>query len=464
MKDLKQIHNILFIISILICLIFMTYWINKKEGFHEDEIFSYGSSNYKYDNLFQAASIWKTPDDAKAYLTVSSDEILCYDSVYINQVHDVHPPLFYFLVHLVSSIFLNTFSKYIIFLINAIFFIGVCIFLKKILKLYNKDYLAVPLILLYGLSMGAVSTVIFLRMYSMLTFFCIVYLYINLKILNNNFEITKKQKLELIVTTILGFLTQYYFCIYALFIFVIMLINMIIDKNYKLAFKYILYHIISAIIGVILFFRSIFHIFFSYRGVGSVNDSKNIIQQSKVFFELLFGSYSLPLIIGFAIIVIGIIYLIIKEKKFNKTRLFYFLILLVPAVLFVIAISKISPYEHLRYVMPAIPIFALCFILLLDNIDIKHVLKMAIIYSVVFCITILGIFTNKPIGLYLGYNQCISIAEKYKNLDYIYICDNSFTHINSLPEFLIYNKTMILNSNYDNFDILSKDEELRNSK
>ena len=41
--------------AILIVTIFMFYWIGQKEGFHEDEIFSYGSSNYKWDNVFQAS-------------------------------------------------------------------------------------------------------------------------------------------------------------------------------------------------------------------------------------------------------------------------------------------------------------------------------------------------------------------------------------------------------------------------
>ena len=219
----KNIFNILFIITLIILSIIMIYFINQKEGFHEDEIFSYGSSNYKYDNVFQAAAhmdsrnraiekyiigdnlsetikniiyyaknsgeygdliyqimkadkpIWKTPEDAKNYLAVTSDEIFSLGSVYYNQARDVHPPLFYFLVHMVSILFLNNFSKYIIFTINLGFFIGICIILRKILKLYNKEKLSIPTIILYGASIGAISTVIFQRMYAMLAFFCVYY-------------------------------------------------------------------------------------------------------------------------------------------------------------------------------------------------------------------------------------------------------------------------------------------------
>lgn len=130
----------------------MFYWIGQKEGFHEDEIFSYGSSNYKWDNVFQAAGksdfinraiekyiiadsfgetieniqyylsnqsefstlageiqkndkpVWKTSEEAIDYVTVREGDVFNYFSVYYNQSRDVHPPLFYALVHLFSSI------------------------------------------------------------------------------------------------------------------------------------------------------------------------------------------------------------------------------------------------------------------------------------------------------------------------------------------------------------------------
>ena len=46
-----KLEKIFFIITIIIISLVMVYWINQKEGFHEDEIFSYGSSNYNLDNV-----------------------------------------------------------------------------------------------------------------------------------------------------------------------------------------------------------------------------------------------------------------------------------------------------------------------------------------------------------------------------------------------------------------------------
>ena len=43
--------NYKYIIVIFAISIVMTFFMTKKEGFHEDEMFSYGSSNYAYENF-----------------------------------------------------------------------------------------------------------------------------------------------------------------------------------------------------------------------------------------------------------------------------------------------------------------------------------------------------------------------------------------------------------------------------
>ena len=513
MKNKKK-FNILFIITLIILSIIMIYFINQKEGFHEDEIFSYGSSNYKYDNVFQAAAhmdsrnraiekyiigddlsqtiknivyysknskefsdlvwkimsqdkpIWKTPEDAKNYLSVTSDEILSLGAVYYNQARDVHPPLFYFLVHIVSILFLNNFSKYIIFTINLGFFIGICILLRKILKLYNKEKLSIPTIILYGASIGAISTVIFQRMYTMLAFFCVYYLYINLKIIKNEFIIDKKLQKELVIIIILGFLTQYYFCIYAVFVFICMLLKMIKDKNKENYIKYLIGHIKAAIIGIVIFPPSIYHIFFSYRGVGNSNNV-NIIEKTIFYLKEVLNSYSLNNSIGYLFITIAtiiILTLIIKNRKEIKEK-FIGVLLIVPIILFIIVVSKISPNVNskytIRYVTAILPVIALSVILILDKLITNRKLSNIIAISFSIIISILGLAYNEPKYLYKGYSEYLELAEQYKDLDFVYMCDNGFTHINSLPEFMIYNKSMIININHDKLDFLLAEPELQ---
>lgn len=186
MNETKKDRIKLAIAIIAMCFV-MLFFVNQKQGFHCDEIFSYGSSNSAYENVFwsyrdktpmhkfmeakifqdgnifdwigrikyyfvdhvdekdefisekmaEEKMIWRTRDEAIDYLE-AKDNRFNYASVYYNQIQDVHPPLFYMLVHTVSSIFNNTFSKYIIFFINLPFFIGTCILIWKILNLIRK--------------------------------------------------------------------------------------------------------------------------------------------------------------------------------------------------------------------------------------------------------------------------------------------------------------------------------------
>ena len=176
------------IIIAILCLVSL-FFVNQKEGWHCDEIYSYGGSNSAFNNQYWAYKqyngtnklikeevvenrnivemfkqlkyyfldhpeerekyekavldelperSWRTSKEAQDYVKAQENRFN-YISVYYNQVLDVHPPLFYMLVHTVSSIFNDTFSKYIIFSINLVFFIGTCIFIWKVLNLLRKE-------------------------------------------------------------------------------------------------------------------------------------------------------------------------------------------------------------------------------------------------------------------------------------------------------------------------------------
>ncbi len=514
----KTGYNVLTVLVIAIVAIFMFYWIGQKEGFHEDEIFSYGSSNYKWDNVFQAAAKsdflnrtieqyiigdsigktidnigyylnhpdefsekasaiqsadkpeWKTSEDAKEYATIGEGDVFNYLSVYYNQSRDVHPPLFYILVHFVSSIAYGVFSKYIIFAINLVFMILTCYTIRKIFILFDKKYLGLLAILSYGLSMGAASTAIFLRMYAMITFFGLMYLYLNLRILKHNLEITKRDKWKLFFTVLLGFLTQYYFCIFALFIFILMCIRMIYKKEYRVLRRYILIHVVTAIVGIILFPASIYHIFFSYRGARAASNGISLAEGLVFYLKILAESFSINnifMIIILALGVIGILAAIIlkKVKKQKIEKWYQYILILVPTALYFLFIAKMAPSVEakygVRYLMLILPEIAILFVLGIYRIFKNKKVASIVTICITLVITVNGMITNKPKYLYTGYSNYTKIAEEYKDLDFVYAVDNAFTYLTSMPEFMIYNKSIIINMNYDKLDFLTADEELQ---
>ena len=498
---MKKINNILFYIAIIITTIVMFVFIGQKNGWHEDEIFSYGSSNYKYDNLFlnfgdkdslnqlidekivgknigetlknisyylknedefqdelnkkiaEEKPIWKTKEQAKEYMTVSSDEIFNYWSVYYNQARDVHPPLFYMLVHLVSSICLNNFTKYIIFSINLIFYIASCFVLKKILKLFNKEELSWITVLLYGLSMGMISIVMFQRMYMMLTFFAMVYLYLNINIFKNSFEIDKKTKRKLTITVILGFLTQYYFCIYAALVAIISAICMIKNKKWDSLKRYVWCHVKAAIIGLILFPASIYHIFFSYRGAAGGVAEGSYLGRLQEYLKLIFYGFSIPEILGY--ITLGIIIAMFIKRKDIAT------LICLPIFLFVLVIAKIAPFINIRYISIVFPIIIIAVELgvvssvkeLMKTIKNDKMLQFisknaSIIILVVIALVVsgYGLLKSKPEFLYTDYSKRIEIAEQYSNLKFVYIGQSPFNQLQDMEEFLRYDNSIIINT------------------
>ena len=54
-KKNKALNIIFYIVSLLLIVATMFIFIGQKEGFHEDEIYSYGSSNSKYSDIFYAS-------------------------------------------------------------------------------------------------------------------------------------------------------------------------------------------------------------------------------------------------------------------------------------------------------------------------------------------------------------------------------------------------------------------------
>lgn len=508
----KLKNNKLTLIAVILSIITMFYYIDKKQGYHEDEMFSYGSSNYKYDNvyrnygyaqgnmdilyrevigghdinklitflkdkpnnnypefsknevLFKEAPTWKSNKDANDYLTIGKGDVFNYRSVYINQAFDVHPPLFYFCMHLVSSIFYGKFTKYIGFTLNMIFFLGTLYFLDKICKRLGKSKISAPTILLYGLSIGAISTVSFHRMYMMLTFFSIWYFYLTVDLIKNDYTI--KKKWPWILCILGGFLTQYYFCIYIVLVFILNAIYLLFKKEYQKAGKYLLVHVIPAVIGIIFYPVSIYQIFFSYRGLGAEDDGRSLLTNLKYYNNALLKMFSLEKIFTLVVcfLFMGMGYFFGKNKTLRNKKLL--LNLFIPIILFIVVVAKIAPFlgENYtsRYIMLLFPLFALLLVYLFNIFyDNKYFTTISIL--IILGISLVGIKTSNPVYLYTDYAKPIELAKDNKTTPFIYVYDNYFTHLSSMPEFNIYEKHLILNNNIYDYSLLKNDEVLKNN-
>lgn len=509
MKDFLKV-NYKYIIVIFVISVVMTFFMTKKEGFHEDEMFSYGSSNYAYDNVYRPygkkdetnifvkekimngnifqnlkyylidhrdikdetladiksefVPTWRSSNEANDYLTIQSKDALNYGMVYYNQSRDIHPPLFYFLVHTVSIFFMGHFSKYIIFGINLLFMVLSLWTIKNIFEKLDKKYLIIPTLILYGFSMGAISTVIFQRMYSMLNFFVLMFISANIDIIKKDFDIDKKLWNKLTWIVLLGFWTQYYFCIVAGMVAVLVLIGVIRKQGKQGAITYILKYLKMAVIGVLLYPLSINHIFFSYRGVGKAEMARGFGEKLVEYLNMIGYSFSVPVLaiaICLILLVMAVAVKSVIDEKIDKNVLGASAIIF-SVICYVCVIVKVSPELQdaniIRYIMCVLPLIIISILLLIDTvIKNKNVLKYSLV-GISLVISVYGLMFSEPAFLYKGYAKYLEIAEENKEDKFVYVGDTVFNHIQSMPEFATYSESLILNENQ--LDVLENDSKL----
>lgn len=464
-KNKKLIKELIIALLIITMCGVIFYFQTQKIGFHEDEVYTLVSSVNPDNGLMSSYNnweqppLWRTNGYVKEYVSLTPDNYLNIKSIYTNQALDNHPPIFYILVHFSNIMFGGQFNKYTVFVVNIIAFIFSCIVLKKTLKILDKENLIIPLLILYGFSMGTISMVIFQRMYMLLTLFMMLYFYLSIKLYKSDFKFDKKVNIKLGMVTILGFLTQYFFAIYAFFIFAIMLVEMIKKKKDKKCIcTYIISHIIYAVIGIMLFIPSINHLFISDRGIKNFENS-SYFEHLITYIKHLCYSFSINntvLMIGIiCTFIASLIALYIKSKE-----KFIVLLIVIPTICYFLITVKMTSFQKLRYIMPMIPFVVMLFFFILNKfINVKF--KDYIFICVATVCVVIGMAFSKPKFLYTNYQDSINIANENSEKSFVYIYDNMFNHMQSIPEMLIYQKTLIINYDKNELEYVISDESLK---
>ncbi len=77
-------------------------------------------------------------------------------------------------------------------------------------------------------------------------------------------------------------------------------------------------------------------------------------------------------------------------------------------------------------------------------------------------VSIYGLIVSEPDCLFKGYNRYLKIAEENKHTKFVYIGSTLFNHIQSMPEFAIYDESLIIDSREIKYVI--EDEELKKAE
>ena len=453
MKIDNKKAGIILSVIIILSLAISTFYMATKQGFHEDELLTYNLANSS--KQLNVDGGWNSPEDFNEYLAVSENDRFDYAQVYENQIIDAsHPPFYYALVHTVCSLFPNVFSKWLAYSINVLAMVGILILLFKIgKKVTGNNLYALIASGAYALSIACITTTIYLRMYATLTFFVLAFLYMSLVMYEKKNTVRISDCLMLTLIVILGILTQYYFILFAGLIGLVFLVFKIKERNIKDLIKYIIAAVIGAVIALCIYPYIISNVLGGNRGLGSLDISNlefvtiftYLVYKLCTYIQILAKDLFLnqvwlfALCAGFAVGV-GIYFRFTKKHKLNRKAMF----IIIPALVYFIGISLVSPFNSDRYVMASLPLISMLFTFafikifeLIKNEKVRLILPASVVLAsaIAFC-TVTPYYIYGRTNLYetktdncvfvgtamLEWNKCI---DKFMNSDSTMIVQTS---------------------------------------
>lgn len=454
------------IIIILILIGIRVYFGYQKEDFFMDETFSYTLMNMKEGaGMIQTApefnNIWISGEKIKNMLVVSKDEVLRYDIVYYNQTQDVHPPLYYFLLHTASALSFGNFTKWTGIILNIIIFVGICAVLYIIgKKIFKSTIWAFVLVAIYGVSTGAIFSTIFIRMYELLILFVLLYLNKIIDILKMNVienkNISKKDIIQLVTIFVLGMLTHYHFIIISVLISLVLFIIMLFKKvKISRIFTYVGINILGLLIYSAIYPSFYTHMFGTQRGTESTGNLLNLADYAdrikrgiNVFDVNIFGEVGkiiIPIFILF--ITLAVIKKILenglkkveeKDGKKEETECIdkYILgIVIISTIIYFMLVGKIVPFMSIRYFLIIVPLIHIVLVYIfkfvMETLVKKEILRISMVVIIILGYMLISLtVAEKNEFLYKGSNNMYKEIEKTGVKDYIYYYNN-FYEVNS---------------------------------
>lgn len=353
------------IIFCLILLVMSCVVIMFKKNYHNDEIFSYGSANYISDDGVGRLNVKPAPytytpagDVFYEYLTVQEEDPFQIAHVWENQASDVHPPLYYLCLYVISFCFKGVFTKWIGGGINIICILLALIAVRKLSAILGHSEWETRLIsIFFVLSPGILMQVAFMRMYVMAM--CEV-TWLTYLIIKNKQQESDKYYVLIGMLCVAGGLTHYYFLIYLFFISAFYCLYLVFSRKIASLFKYIITMACAGGAVCAIFPAILSHIFGGEsRGKESFDNLHGDIAQLwdkiKFFYNkinsLLFGGIIFLLCVWALCVIIymvrkeGIIELIGKCRNLNSNLIYGLAV-----ICYFLLTAKISVGHNERYV------------------------------------------------------------------------------------------------------------------
>ena len=443
--------KIMLIITIVLQLAVALCFCMQKQGFHYDENYSYYSSNVTY-GLNPPDGDWLSGSTIAEEFCITPGMGFNFPLVAQMQSFDVHPPVYYFLLNIICSLSSGIFSKWQGLILNLIFFVISELLIIAIAdKVGNKNKAITWFSLaLFGFSPAIISGITFIRMYMLLTSECMALILLHMNMLTdikNSGSLSRfaKYLVQIAVTVYIGFLTHYYFAVFAFFVAAFTTLYLFFSKNTrKTSYIYAITVIASLLSAVLSYPASLRHIFRGYRGteaMGAFFDMNNLSDRMGLFVGLI-DDYVLNHTFYILLLIILLAYVQVRFMNKRVSPNLCFGLSFITAVGYFAIVMKTALMNYEEAVRYEMPIYGLLIILIVVSLyglltDTSYVAEgdsrnraiPKVICGIILAITLVmqlkGLYDGKVLFLYPEEKKEIEFATEHKDDDIIYVYDNN---------------------------------------
>ena len=469
--------KIMLIITIVLQLAVALCFCMQKQGFHYDENYSYYSSNVTY-GLNPPDGDWLSGSTITEEFCITPGKGFNFPLVAQMQSFDVHPPVYYFLLNIICSLSSGIFSKWQGLILNLIFFvISELLIIAIANKVGNKNKAITWFSLaLFGFSPAIISGITFIRMYMLLTSECMALILLHMNMLTdikNSGSLSRfvKYLIQIAVTVYIGFLTHYYFAVFAFFVAAFTTLYLFFSKNTrKTSYIYAITVIAGLLSAVLSYPASLRHIFRGYRGteaMGAFFDMNNLSDRMGLFVGLI-DDYVLNRTFYILLLIILLAYVQVRFMNKRVSPNLCFGLSFITAVGYFTIVMKTALMNYEEAVRYEMPIYGLLIILIVASLysliinpspvtegDSRGGQVQRLLFGVILAITLVmqvkGLYDGKVLFLYPEEKNEKEFATEHKDdvIIYVYDNDNKWKMWDNAHELEQYNRIYCIEMNHE---------------
>ena len=428
---------------LLLVLVFvgvMIFFLSRKENLFGDETLSYMYSNQTFGEAAYIPDL-TTFEDPGAFFeyAFSTHDCFNYRNAILNQSGDVHPPLYYMILHTVCSFFPGRFSLWFAGAVNMLFAVLTLLILDRILADFD---LPLPkrrwILFLCAVSAGIQINVIFLRMYVLLGFWVTA---LTCLFVRESRPKDIRYYLTLFLVCLGGCLTHLHFYVYLFSASLVYLIRLIKRRKPRVIAAHTA--VVTAAIGcaLLIFPYTIRQLLSSNRGMEAREHLFNpaeILPRLKWFaahagFDLIGRE---PLAKGLLIAACALVVFLVRRERSVSVKLIQ---LLLPSVLFAIPVAVTASFNHTRYLYAIYPTVACGLWLILfiaaGRLPKHRKIAAALAAAVGLIMTVSAYWSADFTFLYRGYEKSLDALSCYSDTDCLYTIQQPGVYSNVFSDY-----------------------------